>query len=808
MTTILPASLRSLVRSMRFSLLAITLIGLGVGACTTVFVLYSSVFLQPRPGLLREHELVDIGRSFNGTGFSSFAYIDYADFRRQSRTLAGLTALQLGLTPVGLAAEGDAQPANAQWVAPNYFSVLGTRAVQGRFFSPESAPSPAEIVLSERYWRRRFNADPGIVGRTVLLNSHPVAVIGVAGPGFNGSTLFAADFWMPFPLQSVLDPQSEVLTGRLTATVIGLGRLKPGETAATAQADLNAVAAQFARDYPETHKDYQVRVLPSSRLPGNLQRVTGLFVGLLGLLAALSLLVAAANVAGLLLARGVVRQREFAIRAALGADRRRLFHLVLTENLLLFASGGFAGVLLSSWLVDLFVRLTPQLPFAVELALHLDPLAFGFALALALLVGLGFSFGPAWGSSRFDLLATIRQAEHAGGSPRLSALRNVFLVIQLTVSLSLLVTAGSLARALLSLARVDLGFSTRRVELVQYNLAAAGLNGATAREFNSRLLASARALPGVEHAALTVAVPLDGTSYGFGMLALPARAAQKQYVQTDWNLVSPGYFATLRIPLLVGRDFTDADRPGVRLVGIVNETFARQTWPELRPEEVPGRLLVSHEGKEVEIVGVARDVKYRTPGESPRAHFYAPLAQHYSERLTLLAQGRGEAGVVGDVRALIRRLQPGLPVSHSQNLDSAVSASLLPQRIAACAALTAGLLSLLLAGAGIYAVTVFWTVTRAREYGIRLALGATPTRLLLFALRGCFRLLVLGTALGLVAALGLGLVIGSVFDGMPAFDAPLFAGSSLLFALLVSAAAWLPARRATRVDPMIALRAE
>lgn len=795
--------LRPLLKSPRYALLAITIIALGTGACTAVFSLFDSLMLKPRAGIVDESALVDIGRTDNGAGFDNFSYADFEDYRTQNSTFADVAAVDFSPNPVGLAVDGDAQHANLQWVSSNFFSVLGTRFTSGRGLAVD-ARGEAAVVLSHDYWQRRFHGDRSVIGHAALLNGKPVTIVGVAAPGFRGTTVLAADLWASFSFAETLNPGTKLLTARQNSLLVALGRLKPGITLQQAQADLTLIARRIAAAFPESHKTRGVSVLPSSRFPGDMRQMAGVFLGILGLLALLTLLVASANIAGLMLARGAVRQREFALRSALGAQRSRLIRDLLVEHLTLFTVGGMAGGLVCLWLVDAFRSLVPALPVALDLNVGMNPAAFAFMFGLSLLVGLMFSIGPALSNSRFDLLAVLRRDEQSAGGSRFFSLRSLFLVIQLTLSLALLTTAATLARSLWQLAHSDPGFDTRHVEFVQFDLSTAGLTGQTGPLFLDQLLATARELPTIEHAAYSVAIPLDGNGYGFGLLQKPTAAKDELPVRFDWNLVSPEYFATLGIPLVQGRAFAATDRDGAPLVGIVNETMAARFWPGENPL---GKILLNEDGRPVEIVGVARNAKYRNAGEPPRAHFYAPLAQNYFHRPSLLVKTRAGSSAVPLLRALVAQLQPGLPIFHAQDLTTATAAALMPQRIAAGSALAAGALALFLAAMGIYGVTLFRTTTRAREFGVRLALGAAPRSLLVLAVAGSLRLVAIAIVFGLAGAFGLTQAINSLFGGVEAHPA-IFGGTALLFTLLVALAAYLPARRTAQADPMAALRAE
>lgn len=794
---------RQLAKSPRYTLLAILIIALGTGACTAVFSLFDSLLLKPRAGMVDESRLVDLGRTDHGAGFDNFSYPDFEDYRTQSSSFLDVAAVDFSPTPAGLAVAGDAQHANLQWVSANFFTVVGTRMVVGRGLLPD-ARAEAAVVLSHEFWQRRFQGNPAVIGQPALLNNQAVTIVGVAEPGFRGTTVLAADLWASFSFNELIHPGSKLLTSRRNSLLLGLGRLKPGVTLEQAQADLTVVAQRIATAFPDTHRSRGVAVLPSSRLPGEMREMAGLFMGILGLLALLLLFVASANIAGLMLARGVTRQREFAVRSALGADRTRLLRDLLLEHLVLFALGGAAGALLCLWLVDTFRSLVPVLPVSLDLAVSMNPSAFAFIFGLTLLIGIMFSVGPAFSSSRFDLLAVLRRGEQATGGSRLFSLRSFFLIIQLTLSLALLTTAASLARSLWDLAQRDPGFVSRGVEFIQFDLSTAGLDEKTGPLFLEQLLTAAQSLPMLSHAALTVAIPLEGGGHGFGRLQKPTDAKDAPPVRLDWNLVSPDYFATLGIQLTQGRGFADSDRAGRPLVGIVNETMAAHFWPNENPV---GKFLLNEEGKPVEIIGVARNAKYRSAGEPPRLHFYAPIAQVYFQQPSLIVKSRDEASAITPLRALVARLQPGLPIFHAQSLTAATAAALMPQRIAAGAALGAGALALLLAGMGVYGVTLFWTATRAREFGVRLALGAAPRSLLVLALSGCLRLAAIALVLGLAGGFGLTRAVDALFGGVEA-NPVVFGSIALLFVSLVTLAAWVPARRAAKVDPISALRSE
>lgn len=798
------SSFRSLLKARGFTLLAVLTIALGLGATTAVFSVVDSLTLQRRPGLADEKSLVDVGRTRKGAGFDNFGWLDFVDYQRQNTVFTDLAAARFGYAPAGLAVDGDAQNAHVQMVSSNYFSVLGTRFATGRNFTPGEGPA-AEIVLSHRYWQRRFQGDPGVIGRSVLYNNTPVTVVGVTEPGFDGTSIVLVDFWAPFQLLETLDPGSQLLRKRGNAFLMAIGRLKPGVTLAAARAEMSVLAQRIEQENPETHKGLGIACQPTSRFPGEMG--LGLAIGSTALFAltGLTLAVACANVAGLLLARGAARRRELAVRTALGATRGRLVAQLLTEYLLLFLAGGLAGAFVAVWLVSLFAAALPSLPVAISIEPAVHPLALLFCLGCALLAGLVFGLAPALNATRFDVLGGLRSADQPAGG-RIFTLRHAFLIVQLSLSLALIATGGLLVKALGKAALTHPGFEAARVDFIHFDFQAGGLTKQTGPAFSEELLQRAVALPGVESAAWSVAIPLEGSNRSFHDLWPAGKPRDRGTdIETDWNLISADYFATLGIPLLAGRVFTAGDTAQATRVAIVNETFARRIWPG---QSAVGQTLVNDEGQTIEVVGVARDAKYRSLGDGPRSHIYVPIAQLYHADRSLFLKMRDGRPSLPQVRAILAQIRPGQPIAYAQSLESFALTSLLPYRIASAVAVGAGVLSLLLAAMGVYGSTLYWATRWTREFGVRLALGSTRAQLVLLVLRGSLTVAALATALGLLAAVGLGQVIRAFLFGAPSADPLVLLAASGFFLALVTLTAWLPARRATRVDPMVALRAE
>ena len=804
--------LRQLRRNPGFTTVAVLTLALGIGANTAIFTLVNEVLLRPRPGIGSPEELVDIGRTQDGSGFDNFSYPNYVDFRDRNRCFSGLLGYEIEPRQVSLT-EGDAaEPVFGALVSGNYFSVLQVTPALGRFFSPEEDRTPgthAVMVLSYRYWQRRFAGDRAILGREIKINSHPFQVIGVAPEGFRSTMILAPDAWFPLMMTPVVIPGSHLLDERRDVWMVAIGRLKSGVTLQQARAEMNALAAQLEQEYPEDNRGKGVALYPSSLFPGEFQGMVGGFLALLMVIVGLVLLIASFNVAGMMLARATARQREIAVRLAVGANRGRLLRQLLTEGLLLFLAGGAAGLLVAVWMKDLLLVLLPQLPVAVELNLSLDWRVLGFTLLLSLLVGLLSTLAPALQASRLDLVTALKE-DASGGSFRKPRLRQVLVLGQVAVSLVLLVAAGLFLRALQRAATMDPGFDPAGVEMVSLDLSLAGYQGTDGLAAWGQLLERVRALPGVRAASLAWDLPLDGGRRGLGGIEVPGHVAPDggRVISADWNVVAPGYFQTLKIPLWRGRDFTKADREGAPRVAIINQTMAQRFWPGQDP--VGQQILhADDEGnRPLEIIGVARDTKNASLGEAPELFVYVPLQQYYFREMTLVVRTENGARLHSDVRAAVRAINPNLPILHAQSLAEYTGIGLLPQRVAGWVATSLGLVGLLLASLGLYGVTAYSVSQRTREIGIRMALGAQRDEILRWVVGQAMVLVAVGGGVGLAVALILTRFLAGLLLGVGPMDWVTYAGVTLVLAAVSFIACYIPARRATRVDPLVALRYE
>jgi len=800
---------RLLGRSPIFTTVAIASLAVGIGANTTIFSVVNSLLVRPRPGIV-EAGLVDVGRTQGGAGFDNMSYPNYRDYREASRgVLEDLAALRIEPQPMSLTLADGATRIYGQTVSGNFFDVLGVRPAAGRFFLPEEDDVPGErlvAVASHRFWQEQFGGDPTLVGRTVTLNGRPVTIVGVAAEGFTGTMVLRPDVWVP--IHAFTD--RGLIESRAGVWLMGIGRLAPGVTIGEAEAALSTMAARLEQDYPDANEGKGVVVLPSAAFPAELGLYVRAFMSILAALVGLVLLVASVNVAGMLLARATTRRREIAVRLALGASRGRVVRQLVTESLLLFLAGGGAGLLLAVWLRSLLAALVPQLPLPVAVELPLDGRVLAFTMLVSLASGALTGLAPALQVARASVVPALKNDGRGPGARRFG-LRNVLVASQVALALLLVVAAGLFLRALQGASRIDPGFDPVNVEVATLDLGLTGLDAVSGRRFAAALLDRVRALPGVQAAALTRQLALDGSGFGLGGVrpADHALSGGREMLGPDWNIITPGYFETMGVELVEGRAFTSEDREGSLPVAIVNQTLASQLWPGASPI---GRRVANPqpggEDVEMEIVGVEKDRKYRSLGEAPRGYIYVPLGQRYSSRMSLVVKRAGGPSLIPAVRAEVRAVDPNLPVVSAQPLAEYVGVGLLPQRIALSVAGSLGIVGLLLAALGVYGVTAYSVSRRTREIGIRIALGAGRGEVLRMVLRQGAVLAGAGIVMGLAAALAASRLIASLLYGIGPADPFTYATAATVFAAMTLAATWVPARRAAAIDPMRALRDE
>ena len=810
--------LRLLRRSPLFTFTAALSLAIGIGANTTIFSIASTLLLRPLPGLSEPSQLVDIGRTQNGQGFDNSSYPNYRDYRERQKSLTDVYAIRVDPQPLSLATTTDAQRIYGQIVSANYFTILGVRPLLGRLLQDsDDAPdhSHSVAVLSHELWTKTFASNPSIVGQTISLNSKPFMVIGVAPPGFQGTTLLKPDAWTPISAAADTMPRlgANIVNRRQAVWLVMGGRLKDGVRIAQADAEARAIGASLEKEYPNENRGKSLTVARSALMPGQTVVVAG-FLGLLVVIVGLVLSITCVNVAGMLLARAATRRREIAVRLAMGARRGRLIRQLLTETMILFVAAGLGGLVLTNWLTRVVLAVIPKLPIPIDFTVRADWRVISFAIAISFVAAILSGLAPALQSSRADLVPALKAEGLDSGRARLR-LRNIFVVGQVTMSLMLVIVAGLFLRALEHAAAIQPGFDERGVDVIQLDLSLAGYTAETARPFVRELLERARALPGVESATLSVDLPLDGGRMGLGGIKVPGKTPPRgEFFSADWNVSEPGLFTTLKLPLIRGRDFTDADTANSMWVAIVNDALAAQYWPGEDPigkqvlvyDDLPSA--VPETLRPVTIVGVTANAKLIWLTGSVEPYIYVPFSQRYLPRVALLVRRTGDRSAIPDVRTLLRSMNPNLPITESMTLSELTAIGLIPQRIAAAVAGSLGIVGLLLCGVGIYGVTSYSVAQRTREIGIRVALGADRGSVLRLILRQGLMLAGIGTAVGVVIAAAGSTLLESLLYGIRGRDPITFGGTCLLFAMVTLIASYIPARRATTVDPMVALRAE
>jgi len=716
------------------------------------------------------------------------------------------------LAPVSLSNQGVNERLWSYLVTGNYFEVLGVKPAVGRLFTPNDDKVPDAhpvAVITYDCWQKRFAADPQAVGQSVIVNGRNYTIIGVAPPGFYGSEIgYQTEIWFPMMMIAQIEPGNYILENRDTDNFFVQGRLKPGVTLAQAEGELKAIAAQLAREYPKQNEGKTILLSPPGLFGAFMRGPIMGFAGVLMAVVCLVLLLACTNLANLLLARATERRKEIAVRLALGASRSALVRHLLTENVLLAALGGALGLWMAGWLVDAVQALKPPIDIPLSTNVHIDWRVLLFTVAVSLLTGLVFGLLPALQATKLELVPALKDEGSLGGYRR-SWLRNGLIVLQVSLSLVLLVCAALVLRGLQRAQLLNPGLVPQHALELSFDLNLQGYDGARSREFKQQLLERVRALPGVQDAGFSNNVPLS-LSLNNNSIYIEGRPAERgaNLPSVMNSTASPGFLAALGTRLLKGRDFTEQDGEAKQRVGIINETFARRFWPG---QAALGKRFSfeSAAGSWVEVVGVIEDGKYFSLGEAPEPFVYTNMRPQNGWNMTLVVRTESEPqSVLAALRREFQQLDAALPIYNVKTLVEHMALPLFPARVAAALLGSFGLLALSLAAIGIFGVMSYAVTQRTREIGIRLALGAQSADVLRLIVGQGLRLVLLGVALGLVAAFGLTRLMKSLLLEVSATDPLTFAGIALLLALVALLACYLPARRAAKVDPMIALRYE
>jgi predicted permease len=807
-------ALRMLAKAPMLTAIVVLTLALGIGANTAIFGIVNGFLLRPLPVKSPEQIMVLAGKQQGDTvGIYYLSYPELVDLRKQADVFSDVFAS--ALTIGGLSTADKPSQFVFSYVTGDYFSALGVKPAAGRLFLPsqgEAGGKDPYLVLGYSYWQKKFGGDPGIVGKQVLVNGQEVTIIGVAQKGFEG-TAFAIDQdgYMPLNMQQVA---GEFWTDRTARNLAVMARLKPKVSLAQAQTFVNVVAQRLAEQYPATDKGVSVRVVPErfARPQPFTTNIVPFIAGLFLVLAGMVLLLACMNVANILLVRATVRQREMAIRAALGAGRRRLVRQLVTESMVLAVFGAVGGLFLGKWASGAVGLIMPQTKLPVHLDFSFDWRVFAYAVLAALVTGTLMGLWPALRAARADVNAVLHgegRSDSAGTSRH--RLRSVLVVAQVCGSLVLLVVAGLFVRSLMGAERAYMGFDPDHVLNVMLDPNEAGYNQTRTTNFYKELETKVRTLPGVENVSLAFSVPM-GTESTVGSVYVEGRqlASGQQPPLVFYNMIDAGYLDTMRVPLLQGRGFQENDDGKAPSVAIVNQTMARRFWPN---ENALGKRfsMKSATGPWIQVVGVAADGKYVFVGWSHQPYFYVPLAQNYtSYRALQLRTSVPPETLASQVQSEVHALDPTMPISDMRTMKEALSGvnGFFIFRVGAILAASLGILGLTLAVVGVYGVVSYAASQRTHEIGIRMALGAHRWNILVLVLRQGLLLVMAGVACGLVLALALTRSMATLLVGVSPTDALTFGTATVLLGGIGLWACYAPARRAMRMDPMRALRHE
>ena len=806
---------RMLFKSPGFTLVAVLALGLGIGANTAIFSVFNGMLWRPLP-VKNSKQLVVVASKTRDFQFPiNLSYADFQDYRELKSVFSDLVVY--APSPVNFGAQGRPERAWADLVSGNYFSALGIEPVLGRTFAPDEGwvrNKDPLIVLSYKYWQKRFGGDRNIAGQTVQVNNHTFTIIGVAPEKYVGAYYFIEpDFYLPISTIGLLDPsQTDVLTRRSASFLRVLGYLTPGVTPAQAMAAAQPIDQRLAQDFPDSHKGLSLLVLPelSARPEPGLGGFMSTAVIVFMLLVGLVLLIACANVANLILARANGRRKEFATRVALGASPWRMARQLLTETVLLSAFGGILGMVFARWagMALTSIHIPSDIPLRL-FDLRLDWRIFGFAFLAALLTGVVAGLIPSLQASRTDLADTLKAGGRSGGSSASHhRFRNALVVSQVAVSLLLLACAGFFIRSLQNSAHVDMGFRVDHTLMMSVDLGLQGYNEERGQQFFKQLTERVRSVSGVRDAAVSAYIPMGYDNSGVNVFPDGQVIDDKTNTQVVFaNMVQPSYFRTAGVPVIKGREFTDADSASAPLVAIINDTFAQKIWPG---QDSIGKIFrTKKDGPPIEVVGLTRTGKYLFLYETPQLYAYFPLAQRYSAGANLFVYSEGDPQqLVSAVRDQISQLDASLPVFAVTTMEAHVryGKPLLPARLGAMLVGAFGVLGLVLASVGVYGVVSYSVSQRTQEIGIRTALGAQRSNVLGMILKQGMRMALIGTGIGIVLSFLLFRGLRTVLYGVKSTDFVTLAAVSGMLLAIAFLASYVPALRATRVDPVVALR--
>jgi predicted permease len=802
---------RRLIKTPGFAIIAILSLALGIGANTAIFSLVNMVLFRPLP-VPNPEQIVSISATSKDGGPGAHSYPNYVDFRDRNEVLSGFLAYRF--SPMSLSRNGNNEKVWGYLVSGNYFDVLGVKPERGRTFLPEEDKtrlSHPVVVISHSLWQTRFGGDPSIIDSDVLINGKKFKVIGVTPAGFKGTeVIYTPEIFVPFAMQKWIEPENEYLDSRGTQNLFCVGRLKSGVTVAQAESSFNILAAQLARDFPNDNEGLKIQVVPPGfilpQVRTGMLQVSAALMGLVSLV----LLIACTNLANLLLARATERGKEIAIRLSIGAGRGRIVRQLLTESVMLAVAGGAIGLALARWIIDLVIALKPPVEIPLTLELSVDWRVMVFSMLVSVATGVLFGLAPALQSTKTDLVPALKDVASQSGVRR-SWLRNSLVVGQIAVSLLLLVAAGLTLRALQQLRAMNPGFNPEKALMISFDLSLQGYQADAGMQFRKQLFDRLQSLPGVQSVSITDFIPLSMNYNSQGVLIEGKQQERGVNVPSAMNAnVGLNYFETIGTPLIAGRDLNQQDQDGKTRSVVVNETFARKFFPGANPNEnaLGKRFRTSPEREPWQIVGIAKDGKYWSIGEEPRAFVWFPLGNQLAFTTLLVRTTTRPETVIGAIRGEFRNLDPNLPLTNVSALTEHMNLSLFPARAVAALLAGFGLLALSLAAIGIFGVMSYSVSQRTREIGIRMALGAGAKEVFRLVVGQGLKLTLIGAVIGLTLALIGTRLLSSLLYNVSAVDPLAFIGVTSLLVLVAFLACYFPARRAMKTDPMVALRHE
>jgi predicted permease len=808
---------RMLLKNPGVTLVAVITLALGIGANTAIFSGVSAFLMKPLSvphptGLVRPMEIAED----RGVA-DEFSYPDFLDYRDQSTSFSGLAAEDM--IQAAIDAENQNDVIWGQVVSANYFDVLEVKPALGRTFladEDKNAGANAVVVLSNSFWQRRLSSDPNIVGKTVQLNNRAYEVIGVAPEYFVGTKFaLALDFWTPISMAEDLRRNPGILKERDSHWMNVIGRLKPGVSTSQASAEMSAIATRLNQAYSESRASTtQAQVM--SEVDGRWAEMGTVFksggaiaMAIVGLI----LLIACANVANLMLARAAARRKEIGIRLALGANRLRLVRQLLTESVLLSILGGGLGLLLAFWVTDLMQAFVPILEYKiVDNFFAIDSRALLFTLVITLATGLVFGLAPAWHSSNPDVVPVLKGDPEAArrGKRRAFGLRNVLVVAQVALSLVVLICGGLFIKSFRKAQTMDPGFSNDQGLVLSLSPTLVGYEEEQSRNFYKQVIERVSHLPGVDAVSFVRTLPLGDSSNSSGPILKEGETLQRGSAGRNImnTVVSPGYFKTMQIPIVDGRDFDERDTTKTKRVIVINQRMAEILWPG--ESAVGKRIFIGTDNRDgLEVVGVVKTGKYRALAEDPKPFYYSSMDQRRPTTMALMIRPNVDpTSLVGAIRGEIQALDRRVPVFAVKTMEQHKTYALWAPNMAASFSLAFGLVAILLSAVGLYSVMAYVVSQRTREVGIRMALGANRSDVMKMITRQGMRLAAVGVGIGLLLALALAQVMSSLLIGISGYDVTTFILVPVLLAAVALVACYLPARRATKVDPLVALRYE